>query len=118
VRARVAALAQNSFPTNVTLNDCSGMIGNGGQAQPMIAAKSTLHAFMLQNIDPTILEELCFSWSATSTAALNAPMSFCLGPGASGVPAPIYTTPLGLGINRSVTIIAATTGHNFSCTWR
>ena len=109
------AAAQNYPVTNLAPNDCSGAITLGGTAQIAIAASKAAHGYILQNIDTT--EPL---WeSPTGTAAAATPGSFAL---AAATPttfagAGSFTTPPGFGTALALSVVAATTGHKFSCAW-
>jgi len=104
---------------NVTPTDCSGTITTGGIAQPAIAAQTTLHGFTIGNIDASAGsgEPLWISFTATAAAATAA--SYPLAPPAATTFAGMgsYSTPPGFGTNHAVSIIGATTGHKFSCSW-
>lgn len=105
-------------PSNVTPKDCSGTITTGGTSQNAFAASTGVHGFVIKNEDPTAGsgEPLWFSFTETASAAgagsysLSAPSS----PSYSG--AESFTAPYGLGINTNLSVVAATTGHKFSCT--
>src|SRR6185436_890666 len=100
--------------SNVTPTDCSGTITAGGTAQNAHAASSTLRGAILKNIDTS--EVLWFS--ITGTAAAGALGSYPLAPGAATTfaGAESFATPLGLGYNTALSVVAATTAHKFSCT--
>jgi hypothetical protein len=103
---------------NVTMNDCSGTIGTGGTAQNAISAQTTLHGFTIANVDSSAGsgENLWISFTGTATASTNG--SYPLIPPASTTQGGgSFTTPLGMGTSHAVSIVGATTGHKFSCTW-
>ncbi len=105
--------------TNVTPTDCSGTITLGGTAQNAITAQTALHGFAIVNIDASAGGGEPIAISFTGTAALNSAGSYPL-----AAPAPVslagygsFTTPFGFGTNHAISVIGATTGHKFSCTW-
>lgn len=104
---------------NITPVDCSGTISSGATAQNAISASATLHGFTIANIDSTAGSGEPLWLSFTTTAAASTVASYPLAP-----PGPTsfigfgsYTTPLGFGSNKAVSVVAATTGHKFSCTY-
>lgn len=111
-------IGQVGGQVNITPTDCSGTISSGGTAQSLISANSSLHGFTLQNIDASAGSGEDIWFSLTTTAAASTAQSYGLIPPASTTTqGGSYTTPLGLGTNHAVSIIAATTGHKFSCTY-
>lgn len=103
-----------SGAVNVTPTTCSGAITTGGTAQNAHAAVATLHGMTIQNDDTS--EPLWFS--ITGVAAAGTAGSYVLPP-ATAVTfagAASFTTPLGLGYNTALSVVAATTAHKFSCT--
>jgi hypothetical protein len=121
----VPVSASNPLPVsgngapNITPTDCSGSITTGGTAQNAIAAQAALHGFVIKNIDASAGsgEPLWISFTGTAAAAttgsypLGAPAVTSFANGES------FTTPMGFGVNHAISIVAATTGHKFSCTW-
>jgi hypothetical protein len=104
---------------NITPTDCSGTITTGGTAQPAIAAQTTLHGFTIANIDASAGSGEPLWLSFTTTAAAATAASYPLAPPAATTFAGMgsYSTPPGFGTNHAVSIIGATTGHKFSCSW-
>lgn len=101
--------------SNVTPTDCSGTITTGGTAQNAFTAGSTKHGFTILNFDTT--EPLWISF--TTTAAANTVASYPI-PAATAstfAGAGSFTTPMGFGMNTALSVVAATTGHKWSCTW-
>jgi hypothetical protein len=99
-------------PSNVTLTDCSGSLSTGGTAQNAFAAQTTLHGFQIMNLSTDLM------WvSFTTTAAAATAGSYPLNPGTSTSAGGSYSTPYGLGTNHALSVVAATTGDKFSCTW-
>jgi hypothetical protein len=104
---------------NVTPTDCSGTITSGGTAQNAIAANAALHGFTLANIDASAGsgEPLWLSLTTTAAASTGASYPLAAPTATSFAGLSSYTTPLGFGTNHAVSIIGATTGHKFSCTY-
>jgi hypothetical protein len=113
---------QSAVPTtsavNQTPTNCSGAITTGGTAQNAFTAQTTLHGFTIANIDTGHNDEVLWI-SFTTTAAPLTAASYPL-------PAPTattfagfgsFTSPTGFGTNVALSVIGATTGHVFSCTW-
>lgn len=99
---------------NTTLTDCSGTIATGATAQNAFTAAATRRGFTIANIDTT--EVLWISF--TTTAAASGTGSYPLGPADATTFANLvsFTSPVGMGINTALSVIAATTAHKFSCT--
>ena len=104
---------------NVTPNDCSGTITSGGTAQNAIAANAGLHGFTIANIDTSAGSGEPLWISFTTTAAASTAASYPLAAPTATTFANLasFSTPLGFGTNHAVSIIGATTGHKFSCTY-
>jgi hypothetical protein len=103
---------------NITLTDCSGSIATGGSQQSAITTQTTLHGFTLANIDNSAGSGELIWFSFTGTAAAATAGSYPLAPVSGTITGPYtWTSPVGMGTNHAVSIIAATTGHKFSCTW-
>lgn len=97
---------------NVGPGNCSGTITSGGTAQTMLIANTNRKGFQVLNFDTT--EPMWISF--TGTAAANTIGSY-------PIPAATATTFAGagsyysnIGFNTAISIVAATTGHKFSCT--
>jgi len=99
---------------NVTATDCSGTVTSGGTAQNAFTAQTTLHGFTIANIDTT--EPLWISF--TTTAAVSGSSSYPLPAATATTFAGFgsFTSPPGFGLNHALSVIAATTGHKFTCT--
>lgn len=106
-------------PSNVTPTDCSGTIAAGGTAQNAIAAQTALHGFTIANIDPSAGSGEPLWISFTGTAAAGAVASYPLSAPTATTFAGLssFSTPFGFGTNHAVSIVGATLGHKFSCTW-
>ena len=117
VNADVTNVVTQSNTPNITATDCSGTITAGGAAQNAFTAQTTLHGFTIMNIDSSAGSGEFLWISFTTTAAASTAASY-------GLPAPTttaiggsFSTPPGFGLNHALSVIAATTGHKFSCTW-
>lgn len=99
---------------NTTLTDCSGTIATGATAQNAFTAAATRRGFTIANIDTT--EVLWISF--TTTAAASGTGSYPLAPADATTFANMvsFTSPVGMGINTALSVVAATTAHKFSCT--
>jgi len=99
---------------NTTLTDCSGTVTSGGTAQNAFTAAATRHGFTIANIDTSEVMWVSF----TTTAAANGTASYPLAPATATTFAGLssFTSPIGMGINTALSVIAATTSHKFSCT--
>lgn len=99
---------------NVTLADCSGTITSGATAQNAFTAAATRHGFTIANIDTSEVMWISF----TTTAAASGTGSYPLAPASATSFAGLssFTSPVGMGINTALSVIAATTAHKFSCT--
>lgn len=106
-----AAQAQQ-VASNVAPIDCSGAIVEGGTAQNAHAAQPNLHGVVVANVDTTEVMWISF----TGTAAASAAGSFPLAPATATTFAGLSAfSPAGLGYNTALSVVAATTGHKFSC---
>ena len=120
--APLAAQADVGQPVSgvsgVTPVDCSIALTNGGTAQNIITASPGLHGFILMNIDTTNGSGEPVWVSFTGTAAAGASGSYAMAaPTATTFASPgSFSSPLGFGSNKNVSVIAATTGHIISCT--
>ena len=104
---------------NITATDCSSTVTTGGTAQNAFTAQTTLHGFTIKNIDASAGSGEPLWISFTTTAAANTAASYPLAAPtvttfASGES---FTAPPGFGLNHALSVIAATTGHKYSCTW-
>lgn len=104
---------------NMTPTDCSGSIATGGTAQNAFTAQTTLHGFIIKNTDASAGGGEPVWISFTRTAVANTAGSYPLGPPVTTLFAggESFSAPPGFGTNHAVSVIAATTGHKFSCTW-
>lgn len=103
-------------PANVTPTACSGTITAGGTAQNAIAAQTTLHGFTIASITANS-DVLWISFTTTAAAAGTDSWPLVAPTATTYVGFGSYTTPYGFGSNHAVSIIGATTGDKFSCTW-
>jgi hypothetical protein len=104
--------------TNTVPTDCSIAVTTGGVAQNIIAASTTLHGFHIMNTDNVNGSGEAVWMSFTGTASAGAAGSYPLAAPAASTEANAgsYTSPLGFGTSKAVSVIAGTTGHIISCT--
>jgi hypothetical protein len=99
---------------NRTPVDCSSTIASGTVAQNLLdSAKTDLHGFCLMNLDAT--EFLYMNLNGTAVAGATG--SYGLQPSSSTVQGGSFCAPMGLGVKLNPSVVAATTGHKFTCTW-
>jgi hypothetical protein len=109
------AFAQGYTPSSVSQNNCSGTVVTAATAVTPLAARQAAHGFMLQNLDTT--EPLWFSFAGPAVA--STPGSFVL----QAVTATTYAgstffmTQFGFGAGNALSVVAATAGHKFSCSY-
>jgi hypothetical protein len=115
----VSGTVTNNNAVNVTPTDCSGTITTGGTAQNAFTAQTTLHGFTIANIDATTGSGEVLNISFTTTAAAATAGSYPLAAPTATTLANLssFTAPPGFGLNHALSVIAATTGHKYSCTW-
>lgn len=94
--------------------NCSSTITTGGTAQNAIVADRNVKGFIIANIDTT--EVMWISFTGTATAGTEG--SYPLAPATATTFAGLssFASPLGFGIFSNLSVVAATTGHKFSCT--
>lgn len=113
IPAGSATIGNVNGAPNVTLTDCSGTVTTGGTAVNAFTAQSTLHGFTIVNLDTT--EPMWISFTGTAAAStvgsypVAAPTATTFAGGGS------FTSPFGMGLNTALSVVAATTGHKFSC---
>ena len=105
------ALAQVKT-VNVTPVDCSGTITTGGTAQNAFGTATGRAAFQIANLDTTEVMWISF----TGTAVAGAVGSYPLAPATATTFAGLSSYYSNYGFNTALSVIAATTGHKFSCT--
>lgn len=110
---------------NITPFDCSGTITTGGTSQrlfPVTGASPNLspnvRGFMLMNVD-TNVENLCISFNGVSNAVVTCatPSYYALQAATSTASGGSFSSQLGFGSGNNPVIVAATTGHKFTCTY-
>jgi hypothetical protein len=113
--AGTASIGKVESSVNVTPTDCSGTIATGGTAQNAFTAGATKHGFTIANLSTS--EPIWISF--TTTAAANTVASYPLAAATATTFAGLssYSTPPGFGMNTALSVIGATTGTKFSCTW-
>lgn len=99
---------------NVTPTDCSGTVTAGGTAQNAFAASATRHGFTIVNIDTT--EPLWISFTGTAAASTSGSYPIAAATATTFASAGSFTSPIGLGMSTALSVVAATTGHKWSCT--
>lgn len=112
IPAGTATIGNVNGAPNATPTNCSGTITSGGTAQNAFTAGATKHGFTIMNLST---ENMWVSF--TTTAAADTVASYMLNPAATGVAGGSYSTPFGFGMNTALSVIGATTGNKFSCTW-
>lgn len=104
---------------NATPHDCSSTVVIGGTAVNAFTAQTTLHGFTIANIDSTTGsgEPLWISFTTTAAASTvgSYPLSAPTATTFAGLSS--FTTPAGFGSNHALSVVAASSGHKFSCTW-
>ena len=106
-------------PLNITPTDCSGTVATGGTAVNAFAAGATKHGFTIANTDSTTGSGEPLWISFTTTAAAGTAASYPLAAPTATTFAGLssFTSPLGFGTNGALSVVAATNGHKFSCTY-
>lgn len=97
--------------TDIGPGDCSGTITAGGTAQAAFAIASNRHGFMIANLDTT--EALWINFNGTAAASTPGSYPLASGTATTFAGAGSFFSPV--GFNVSLSIVAATTGHKFSC---
>jgi hypothetical protein len=111
--AWLPAQAQTKPVSNVGPADCSGTITLGGTAQNAITAQANgRNGFQIANLD--VAEVMWIS--LTGTAVAGAVGSYPLAPATATTFAGLSSYYSGIGFNTALSVVAATTGHKFSCT--
>lgn len=90
-------------PTVIAYTDRSGAIAAGNTAQQAMAANAVRKTLIIENVDAS--EDLWFNFGVV--AVIGQP-SFKLLPGGS------YSSPSGVVSGQLVSVIAATTGHQYT----
>lgn len=105
--------------TNATPTDCSGAIASGGTAQVAFGPLSNIHGFTIANINSTTGSGeplwLSFTGTATASTAGSYPLSAPTATTFAGLSS--FTSPLGFALNHALSVVAATSGHKYSCTY-
>lgn len=111
----VSGTVTNNNAVNVTLTDCSGTVSTGNTAVNAFTAQTMLHGFTIINDDTTEVMWISFTTTAAASTAgsypIPAPTATTFAGGGS------FTSPPGMGTNHALSVVAATNGHKFSCTW-
>jgi hypothetical protein len=103
---------------NVTPASCSINLTAGGTAQNIIAANAAVHGFTIANGDASAGGGEPVWMSFTSGAVVGGVDSYPLAAPTASTYAGLvsYTTPVGFGSNHAVSVVAATAGHQITCT--
>ncbi len=118
--ASIGSVAQGTVPwavngqINVTLTDCSGSIAAGATAQNAFAAAATRRGFTVANIDTSEVLWISFTTTAAASGTGSYPLAPATATSFDGLAS--FTSPLGMGTNTALSVIAATTSHKYSCT--
>lgn len=94
--------------------DCSGAITTGGTAQNAFTAAFTTRGFTIANIDTTEVMWISFTGTATAGAAGSYPLAPATATTFAGLST--YSSPSGFRMATALSVVAATTGHKFTCT--
>jgi len=105
---------QAAGAVNTTLTDCSGAITSGATAQNAFTAAATRHGFTIANIDTSEVLWISFTTTAAASGTGSYPLAPATATTFTGLSS--FTSPIGMGINTALSVIAATTAHKFSCT--
>jgi hypothetical protein len=110
-----AANSPASLAVNVTPTDCSATVVTGGTAVNAFTAQATLHGFTILNDDTSEVMWISFTTTAAASTAGSYPLAPATATSFAG--ASSFTSPPGFGTNHALSVVAATNGHKFSCTW-
>lgn len=115
IPAGTNSIGSVNLAANVTATACSATVVTGGTAVNAFTAQTTLHGFTIANIDTAEVMWISF----TTTAAASGTDSYPLAPATATTFAGLssFTAPSGFGLNHALSVVAATNGHKFSCTW-
>jgi hypothetical protein len=111
----IGSVTQSAGPANVTATDCSATVVTGGSAVNAFTAQTTLHGFTIANIDTTEVMWISFTTTAAASGTGSYPLPAATATTFSGFGS--FTAPPGFGLNHALSVVAATNGHKFSCTW-
>ena len=112
-------------PNKVTPTDCSGTITTGGTSQYLIPTVNptnnpitNIRGFMIMNVD-TAAEGLCINFNPSGVGAATCSTTgyYYLQAATATASGGSYSSQIGFGTNKNPTIVAATTGHKFTCTF-
>lgn len=104
-----------SGANNVTPTNCGSTVVTGNTAVNAFTNSAGKHGFTIANIDTAEVMWISF----TTVALAGDTQSFPLAPATATTFAGLssFTSPMGFGLNTSLSVVAATNGHKFSCTW-
>lgn len=106
-----AAHAQTMSTNNRVMTDCSGTITAGGTAQTIIPSTTGVTGFYIVNIDTTEPLWMNIGGTAAANTQGSAPLQAATATTFAG-PGSFYSN---FGYNNIVSVVAATTGHKFTC---
>lgn len=105
---------------NITPYDCSGTLTTGGTAQYVIPTTGSantntpnVRGITIMNLDTT--EPLWIDF--TGAAVVGQSYALAAGTASTLVNSGSFTSPVGFGLNKNVSVNAATTGHRWKCTY-
>ena len=104
-----------NLAANVTATACSATVVTGGTAVNAFTAQTTLHGFTIANIDTTEPLWISFTGTAAASGTDSYPLPAATATTFAGFGS--FTAPPGFGLNHALSVVAATNGHKFSCTW-
>jgi hypothetical protein len=111
----IGSVTQSAGPANVTATDCSGTVTTGGTAVNAFTAQTTLHGFTILNTNTSEVMWISFTTTAAASTAGSYPIPASTATTFAGGGS--FTSPPGFGLNHALSVVAATSGHSFSCTW-
>ena len=100
---------------NVTATACSATVVTGNTAVNAFTAQTTLHGFTIANIDTTEVMWISFTTTAAASGTDSYPIPAATATSFAGFGS--FTAPPGFGLNHALSVVAATNGHKFSCTY-
>jgi hypothetical protein len=113
--AAIGSVTQSAGPANVTATDCSATVVTGNSAVNAFTAQTTLHGFTIANIDTTEVMWISFTTTASASGTGSYPLPAATATTFAGFGS--FTAPPGFGLNHALSVVAATNGHKFTCTW-
>jgi hypothetical protein len=115
IPAGTATIGNVNGAPNVTPTNCGGTVVTGGTAVNAFTAGATKHGFTIANIDTTEVLWISFTTTALASDTQSYPLAAATATTFAGLSS--FTSPVGFGLNTALSVVAATNGHKFSCTW-